>query len=203
MRHYLLWASLAGFVCLSGIGCCCLRQCGSRVGGMGCVGEPCCGSCGEVGDCGCGEVAGDCGCGMAPTDCGCGIAAPSCGTACGGCDDCASTCGVRCRRGWPLLRAIFGCAGCSGNWYWSEWYSDPPDCCDPCDGCGNWNGPVDSCASCGGGAGCATCGTGAGCSTCDTGAGCSTCGKDPSPVLAGPELAPTPVALEGNDAAWR
>jgi hypothetical protein len=25
--------------------------------------------------------------------------------------------------------------------YWSEWHNDPPQCCDPCDRCGNWIGP--------------------------------------------------------------
>ena len=31
-------------------------------------------------------------------------------------------------------------SGC-GDIYWGEWLSNPPDACDPCDGCGNWVGP--------------------------------------------------------------
>jgi hypothetical protein len=34
--------------------------------------------------------------------------------------------------------------GC-GEIYWDEWLSDPPDCCDPCDDCGNWVGPQACC----------------------------------------------------------
>ena len=34
--------------------------------------------------------------------------------------------------------------GC-GEIYWDEWLSDPPDCCDPCDDCGNWVGPQHGC----------------------------------------------------------
>lgn len=34
--------------------------------------------------------------------------------------------------------------GC-GEIYWDEWLSDPPDCCDPCDDCGNWVGPQSCC----------------------------------------------------------
>jgi hypothetical protein len=33
------------------------------------------------------------------------------------------------------------CGGCSCEMYWSEWHNDPPQCCDPCDRCGNWIGP--------------------------------------------------------------
>ena len=32
-----------------------------------------------------------------------------------------------------------GC-GC-GERYWGDWCGDPPDCCEPCDRCGNWTGP--------------------------------------------------------------
>jgi hypothetical protein len=31
-------------------------------------------------------------------------------------------------------------SGC-GETYWGEFHSDPPDCCDPCDNCGNYIGP--------------------------------------------------------------
>jgi len=54
--------------------------------------------------------------------------------------------------------------GC-GPVYWSEFHSDPPDCCDPCDRCGNFTGGgCVSCVSCGP----AACGPPAcGPSTCD------------------------------------
>jgi hypothetical protein len=28
-----------------------------------------------------------------------------------------------------------------GEFYWSEWFNDPPACCDPCNGCGKFVGP--------------------------------------------------------------
>src|ERR1700737_3526797 len=31
------------------------------------------------------------------------------------------------------------CSQC-GETYWSEWFNDPPDCCDPCDCCANFTG---------------------------------------------------------------
>lgn len=34
-------------------------------------------------------------------------------------------------------------SGC-GQLVWDEWIDNPPDCCDPCDDCGNWTG-VQSC----------------------------------------------------------
>jgi len=33
-----------------------------------------------------------------------------------------------------------GCYGGCGERYWGDWYSDPPDWCDPCDQQGNFNG---------------------------------------------------------------
>lgn len=57
---------------------------------------------------------------------GCGSA---CGTAaCGTCDDGCGSCG-----------------GC-GELYIDPWINHPPDCCDPCDSCGNFNG--QSCGKC-------------------------------------------------------
>jgi hypothetical protein len=46
----------------------------------------------------------------------------------------------------PWLRRDKICGkGCS-EIYWGEWYSDPPDCCDPCDQChGCWTGPHGYC----------------------------------------------------------
>jgi hypothetical protein len=31
------------------------------------------------------------------------------------------------------------CSQC-GETYYSEWFNDPPDCCDPCDNCGHYVG---------------------------------------------------------------
>jgi hypothetical protein len=35
-------------------------------------------------------------------------------------------------------------SGC-GERYWGDFYGDPPDCCDPCDRCGNFTGGCNSC----------------------------------------------------------
>jgi hypothetical protein len=32
------------------------------------------------------------------------------------------------------------CGGGCGEVYYDEWFSNPPDCVDPCDGCNNWVG---------------------------------------------------------------
>ena len=57
----------------------------------------------------------------------------------GGCDGCGS-----CGREKGFISACkWGC----GEIYWDEWLSDPPDCCDPCDDCGNWTGPQGCCDS--------------------------------------------------------
>lgn len=84
-------------------------------------------------------------CGVEPT---CG--APACGfDACSG-DDCFPADRWRglnrppqiiCRSPWQTICGTFGrCTGC-GDCYWSEWYNDPPDCCDPCNRCGDYVGP--------------------------------------------------------------
>jgi hypothetical protein len=84
--------------------------------------------------------------------------ARSCG-ACG--DSCGDPCGGgRCWHRGPLscLFALFmpgtWCGSSCGERYWGDFYSDPPDCWDPCDGHGNYtgNGHVSGgCRSCGGG----------------------------------------------------
>lgn len=80
-------------------------------------------------------------CGMEPTCAapGCGLE-PSCGAP-------SNWRGVNrppqiiSRSPWNSLCGAFGrCNGC-GDCYWSEWYSDPPDCCDPCNRCADWIGP--------------------------------------------------------------
>jgi hypothetical protein len=43
----------------------------------------------------------------------------------------------RCCRGWHDGNF---CASSCGECYWSEWFNDPPACCDPCDCYGNYAG---------------------------------------------------------------
>jgi hypothetical protein len=54
-------------------------------------------------------------------------------------DNCTGNC-VGCAFCEQTCNQLGACAGC-GDVYWGEWISDPPDRCDPCDGCGNWIGP--------------------------------------------------------------
>lgn len=78
---------------------------------------------------------------------------------CGPCGDaCADPCGGggygRCWHRGPLSCVFALLMGngwwspCCGERYWGDFYSDPPDCWDPCDGCGNYTG--GGCQSCGG-----------------------------------------------------
>ena len=94
----------------------------------------------------------------------------------GGYGDCCGTCGVR-----PLRQCAANHLGCGmgcGNVYVGEWVSDPPDRCDPCDGCGNWTGPrccppgILQCLCQGLRA--LFCCPQPGC--CEAGSGCTTCG---------------------------
>ncbi len=97
-----------------------------------------------------------------------GVGCQTCET----CDPCADPCGQgsygRCWHRGPLS-CVFGllmngcwlggCSGC-GERYWGDFYSDPPDCWDPCDGYGNYSGG-GGCQSCGQGGvsgGCQSCG---------------------------------------------
>ncbi|MEE8451131.1 MAG: hypothetical protein V3R99_04420 [Thermoguttaceae bacterium] len=93
------------------------------------------------------------------------------GGSCGYCADPGAPCG-------PLsfVHSLFhapswDCGSC-GERYWGDFHGDPPECCDPCDRCGNFTGAaMDGCNSCnggggyqmeyggGGGSGCSTCGT--------------------------------------------
>ncbi|MCE9547712.1 MAG: hypothetical protein K8T25_19755 [Planctomycetia bacterium] len=92
--------------------------------------------------------------GCASGDCG----APACG---------ARGCGVGICNWYPGKELVDGltCKKGCGKAYWSEWYNDPPDACDPCDKCGNWTG----------GGGGRRCGRG-GCGRGDCDGGCGTCG---------------------------
>lgn len=89
-------------------------------------------------------------------------ACSSCGS-CDSCDSCGDPCGDPCGdacygRPWhrgPLSCAFawlfsgFGCCSGCGERYWGDFYSDGPDCWDPCDCYGNYAG--GGCKSCGGG----------------------------------------------------
>jgi hypothetical protein len=76
------------------------------------------------------------------------------------CDPCADPCGGGYCRPWyrgPLscVFALFSpatwCGSNCGQRYWGDFYSDPPDCWDPCDSCGNYTGSTGGeCSSCGG-----------------------------------------------------
>jgi len=116
------------------------------------------------------------------------IAQPGCGPAfgppCGG--GCVGPCGAGPCYGLlgGVLRALFPPSWCGsgcGPIYWSEFHSDPPDCCDPCDRCGNFTG--------GGSVSCVSCGPGAcGPTTCDP----ATC--DPAMWGTAGRDAPAPIA---------
>ena len=53
------------------------------------------------------------------------------------CDSCG---GAKPRIG-SWINSKLSCGSACGEVYWDEWISDPPDCCDPCDDCGNFVGP--------------------------------------------------------------
>lgn len=58
---------------------------------------------------------------------------PGCGNGLGHC---------ACHPFKTLFRRLTCGEGCSNDYYWDEWYSDPPYQCDPCDAyCGNFIGP--------------------------------------------------------------
>jgi len=70
-----------------------------------------------------------------------------CGPACDPCGPCGDCCGQHCCLLEPV-RWVFGvlgfhccgvCNGC-GPTYCGDWCDSPPDCCDPCDQCGNYIG---------------------------------------------------------------
>ncbi len=67
----------------------------------------------------------------------------SCADRCGGCQ----TCGIFGHGGLlPGLRGDWTCGKGCADIYVSEWVSDPPDCCDPCDKCyGQFTGPHGYC----------------------------------------------------------
>jgi hypothetical protein len=75
----------------------------------------------------------------------CDLFGGECGEAC----DPTAVCSGRrpCYRRWgPLAGLVWlftgdtWCGRSCGERYWGEWFSDPVDCCDPCDQCGNFTG---------------------------------------------------------------
>ena len=102
-------------------------------------------------------VAADCGAGC-DMECGRPCRGPYC-RRCAPCDDpcmdpCGDACYGRCWHRGPLsclfallMRGSWWGPNC-GEAYWGDFYSDPPDCWDPCDGYGNYTG--HGCDSCGG-----------------------------------------------------
>lgn len=113
--------ALAGLFLAGSIGCCGPYRCGTCTS----VGVPCGVSRGVPATC------------ATTVDCGC-FADMTC-----------EACRPRLRDCLPLFGVLFGCSGCPGDIYWNEWFSDPPNCSDPCDRCGNWTGVrAGSCSTC-------------------------------------------------------
>lgn len=173
MKHALLVSLVLGVLAASG--CCGLhRGCGipicepnygCDVGcgpscGDGCCGAECGPSCGDACGAECGPACGSCG----------DVCGGACGDVCGG--PCCSPCGYP----WGPLSWVMGvfrsclhcgtycgggcgggcggaCGGGCGELYWSDFHSQPPDCCDPCDRCGNWTGGGYYGGGCGSGCG--------------------------------------------------
>ena len=168
MNKRALWICLVSAVVAATSGCC---ELGSflccPLGSLGscvpvcepthCCDGAYCGQCGPAcGVCGpacepCGDVCVDACCEPSCCDTCCDPCCGSCCDPCGG--SCWSGCGP---LSWLLGGLGWGCCGSGcGECYWSDFHSEPPDNCDPCDRYGNWTG-----GSCGGGcgAGCRGCG---------------------------------------------
>ncbi|MEN6458472.1 MAG: hypothetical protein ABFC63_06035 [Thermoguttaceae bacterium] len=186
MKRVIYFGLLAGaFMTTTGCGVFpgifCYRPCMMR-GDCGGCGSDECNTCGgpRYGVARRAAVCGDCGgdsCGAV-----CRTRYRSCGT-CDSCssfgdcgDSCTDPCGDSCYgRPWhrgPLscLFALFtpcgwyGGCGC-GERYWGDFYSDPPDCWDPCDSHGNYTGGGSSMTS----SGTVSSGNGGGCRHCNGG----------------------------------
>lgn len=124
-------AALFVLTAIAGSGCCCLR------GLSPCTGPQCDYSYGSCGGAGCGIAS--CGVPILDDCTDCGHDPCTCGAPVDDCHGCARPVFALC--GGNLLHAIFGCTGCDSELYWSEWFNDPPACCDPCDDHGYWTGP--------------------------------------------------------------
>ena len=173
MKRAILVCLVSGLLA-AGSGCCALHSIIYEPFGPGTMCDPtnCDTGCGPTCGPACGPACGPtCGLASGPAR---GLArGPACGPACGptcgpACDACGGACGeVGCGPGpgpcaspcagpcGPLswLFSIFTCgypdSGCGEVW-WGDFHGAPPDCCDPCDRCGNFTGgpgPVGDCAS--------------------------------------------------------
>jgi hypothetical protein len=75
-------------------------------------------------------------------------------------------CSTRCWNRGPFtwVFALFTprswCGRGCGDRYWGDFYGDPPDCWDPCDGYGNFTGGCNSCGTAPTRGGCSDCGQG-------------------------------------------
>jgi hypothetical protein len=82
------------------------------------------------------------------------VAGVECGPACEVVEaPCVEPCCGPCYPCGPLswLFALFAgdfCGDGCGDIYWGDFYSEPPDCCDPCDRHGNWTGGPTGQGSC-------------------------------------------------------
>lgn len=85
---------------------------------------------------------------------GCWPRARSCDPCCDGCRPMTCHDKTYCGPLTPIFalftRNCWSSCGC-GERYWGDFYGDPPDCCDPCDRCGNytggWNGDNGRCCN--------------------------------------------------------
>jgi hypothetical protein len=144
------WHEGPGQTMCYGGGCrtCCDGPCRGDCGCCPCGNHGCDGGCGCE-DLGCGNDCGCCPCGNQDCD-GCCNEYSDCGDNCGGCSDgfcgcvddggCQGACwDGTCRR----KKCSWLCKlGACGEVYWNEWVSDPPDCCDPCNCCGDYIDPL-------------------------------------------------------------
>lgn len=151
--------------CGTGMSC---DGCDDGCGSCGPIGRPCrgpvcagprarlCGDCGSPcdGDCGapCRRPIGRCGsCGPCGRCSSCGTCSDPCADPCGN-----GSCGRTWHRGplscvFALFMGGYWCGPSCGQRYWGDFYSDPPDCMDPCDCGGNFTG--GRCHTCGNGYG--------------------------------------------------
>jgi len=137
--------------------------CGLCHGGMSC-GVPIC-------------TTGNCGPDCQPTcDAGCGGSCGQCGDPCAPCGPLSVVHKLLHPPTWKTV-ACGGCGNCGGcgERYWGDFHGDPPECCDPCDRCGNYTGVAsDGCND-------GSCGTGGHHVEQTVSGGCSTCaGGTPS-----------------------
>lgn len=154
MRSRLYSSGIVAALLLLSTGCCAVRTALYEPFGPGSLCDPT-----HCGAASCGPVAVSDACSP-----GCGVPADPC-NACGPCEDrCAARACGPCGRPWGPLSWVFDiffagyCGDGCGELYWSDFHSEPPDCCDPCDRLGNWTGGAMSAGATTPHGGCPTCG---------------------------------------------